>query len=122
MKLWVVVVHGSFKGGKALNLLATSSQAEIKSVTSRESTSSMPSYSPRLRASWHLEGTWGINFPLIINDLRPQKTTSSKEVAQCQVQDLAKSLVWSSTPGWQRIPVPEKTRHCRIRAWSGSVV
>jgi hypothetical protein len=39
------------------------------------------------------EGTWGINFPLIINDLRPQKTTSSKEVAQCQAQDLAKCLV-----------------------------
>jgi hypothetical protein len=46
-----------------------------------------------------LEGTWGINFPLIINDLRLQKTTSSKEVAQCQAQDLAKCLVWSSTPG-----------------------
>jgi len=69
-----------------------------------------------------LEGTWGINFPLIINDLRPQKTTSSKEVAQCQAQALAKCLVSSSTPGWQHTPFPEKTRHCRIRAWSGSVV
>lgn len=55
-----------------------------------------------------LEGTWGINFPLIINDLRPQKTTSSKEVAQCQAQALAKCLVWSSTLGWQRAPVPRK--------------
>ena len=55
-----------------------------------------------------LEGTWGINFPLIINDLRPQKTTSSKEVAQCQAQALAKCLVWSSTPGWQHTPIPEK--------------
>jgi hypothetical protein len=46
-----------------------------------------------------LEGTWGINFSLIINDLRLQKTTSSKEVAQCQAQALAKCLVWSSIPG-----------------------
>ena len=81
-----------------------------------------------------LEGTWGINFPLIINDLRPQKTTSSKEVAQCQAQALAKCLVWSSTPGWQRTPVPRKnptlphqglvwqcrvTRRCRGRGWFG---
>ena len=55
-----------------------------------------------------LEGTWGINFPLIINDLRPQKTTSSKEVAQCQAQDLAKCLVWTSTPGWQYTPFQKK--------------
>jgi hypothetical protein len=54
------------------------------------------------------EGTWGINFPLIINDLRPQKTTSSKEVAQCQAQALAKCLVWSSTPGWQRTQFQKK--------------
>jgi hypothetical protein len=35
----------------------------------------------------------GYSFPLIINDLRPQKTASSKEVAQCQAQALGKCLV-----------------------------
>ncbi|MFZ9958701.1 MAG: hypothetical protein ACO3E7_08770, partial [Burkholderiaceae bacterium] len=30
------------------------------------------------------------------------------EVAQCQAQALAKCLVWSSTLGWQRAPVPRK--------------
>ena len=56
-----------------------------------------------------LEGTWGINFPLIINDLRLQKTTSSKEVAQCQAQALQN--VWfghrpqaGNTPPFQKKP------------------
>jgi hypothetical protein len=44
-------------GGSALICSATLRQAPIKSVTSLSSTSSAPSYSVRLRTSWHLDST-----------------------------------------------------------------
>jgi hypothetical protein len=84
----------TLKASSALNLHLTSLQAFVfrcpSPVPVRTSFGIMRD---RPAVFVRAEGTWGINFPLVINDLRPQKTTSSKEVAQCQAQDLAKSLV-----------------------------
>ncbi len=45
------------KGCKTSSLAATARQAEIRSVTIRSLTSRSPSYSPRLRISWHFAST-----------------------------------------------------------------
>jgi len=60
---------------------------------------SFPFFDPAPRSGLFVSCFWmsfeqGLNQSwLYSNDLRLQKTTSSKEVAHCQAQDLAKCLV-----------------------------